>query len=173
MSLSSIPFHTLHMEDPWTLPSSSTLSEVSIPSEMDMLLSTNMVAYTANIDSVLESSPSSSWTEEEDPYALFAWAVLSSHSHDCLNDIFPSDEAILEAMSRLEQTWGDLHHRSYFLPKLDDIEHDDFKVIFVEKIGRPMVPLGSPNKYVEGNTTNLSPTIPINISRIPGKIENM
>ena len=36
-----------------------------------------------------------------------------------------------------------------------------------------MVPLGSPRKYVEGNMANLSPTIPINIYRIPDKVENM
>ena len=46
-------------------------------------------------------------------------------------------------------------------------------MIFSEKIGRPMVPLSSPSKYVEGNMDNLSPTIPINISCVPGKIENV
>ena len=76
-------------------------------------------------------------------------------------------------MSRLEQPWGELHHRSYFLPNLDDIECDDFKAIFSEKIGRPVVPLGSPSKYAEGNMANLSPTIPINISYVPDKIENV
>ena len=66
-----------------------------------------------------------------------------------------------------------MHHRSYFLPKLYDIECDDYKVIFSEKIGRPVVPLGSPSKYVEENMANLSPTIPINISYILGEVENM
>ena len=47
---------------------------------------------------------------------LPVWAVESYHSHDCLNDVFPSDEAILEAMSGVEQPWEELHHRSYFLP---------------------------------------------------------
>ena len=109
---------------------------------MDMPLSTTMVAYQANIDSVVESSPSSSRTEKADPYAFPAWVVLSSHSHDCLDDIFPSDEAILEAMFGLEQPWGELHYRSYFLPKLDDIECDDYKGIVSENIGMSMVPLG-------------------------------
>ena len=74
---------------------------------------------------VVESSPSSSWMEEEDPYAFLAWAVSSSHSHDCLDEIFPSNKAILEAMSGLEKPWGELHHRSYFLPNLDRVECDD------------------------------------------------
>ena len=42
-----------------------------------------------------------------------------------------------------------------------------------EKVGRTVVPLGSPNKYAEGNMDNLSLTIPINISQTPGKIENV
>ena len=36
-----------------------------------------------------------------------------------------------------------------------------------------MVPLSSPSQIVEGNISNLSPTIPINISHDPGKIENV
>ena len=65
-----------------------------------------------------------------------------------------------------------MHHRSYFLPKLDDIECDDFKAIFSEKIGRTMVPLG-PSMYAEGNMAKLSPTITIKIYCFPEKIENM
>ena len=172
-SLSSVPFRTPHIEDPGTLPSPSTSSEFSIPAEMGMLLSTTMVAYEANIDSVVESSPSSFQMKEEDPYAFPAWAMSSYHSHDCLDDIFPSDEAIVKVISTLEQSWGYFHHRYYFLPKLDDIELDEFKEIFSEKIGRLVVSLGSPRKYVEGNMANLSPTLPINISCVLGKIENM
>ena len=37
--------------------------------------------------------------EEEDAYVLSTWVVESSHSQDCLDDVFPLDEAILEAMS--------------------------------------------------------------------------
>ena len=32
-----------------------------------------------------------------------AWEVESSHSYDCLDDVFPSDESILESMSVVEQ----------------------------------------------------------------------
>ena len=48
-----------------------------------------MIAYQANLDGVEEPSPSSSWTEEEDPYVLPAWVVESSHAHDFLDDVFP------------------------------------------------------------------------------------
>ena len=66
-----------------------------------------------------------------------------------------------------------MHHRSYFLPKLDDLECDDFRDILSEKIGIPVVPLSSPSQMAKGNMANLSPTIPINISRDLGKIENV
>ena len=36
-----------------------------------------------------------------------------------------------------------------------------------------MVPLSSPGQMAEGNMANLSPTIPINISCDPGKVENV
>ena len=73
------------------------------------------------------------------------WAVDSSHSQYFLDDVFPSDEAILEAMSGIEQPWEELHHRSYFLPKLDRLECDDFREVLSEKFGRPVVPLSSPS----------------------------
>src|SRR5713226_7452046 len=83
---------------------------------------------------------------------------------------FPSDEAILEAMSGIEKPWEELLHRSYFLPKLDHLECDDFREIISEKVGSPVVPLSSPSQIAEGNLANLSATIPINISRDHGKI---
>ena len=43
--------------------------------------------------------------EEEDPYGLHAWASESSHAHDFLDNVFPSDEAIIEAMSGVEPPW--------------------------------------------------------------------
>ena len=104
---------------------------------------------------------------------LLAWVVESSHSQDCLDDVFPSDEAILEAMSGIEQPWEELHHRSYFLAKLDRLECDDFRAILSEKVGSHMVSLSSPGQMAEGNMANLSPVIPINISHDPGKIENV
>ena len=95
------------MEYPWIIPS---LSTSSVPTETNVPLPTMMVAYQANLDQVADPSPSSSQTKEEDLYVLPAWAVESSHSHDFLDDVFPSDEAILEAMSGVEKPWEELHH---------------------------------------------------------------
>ena len=69
---------------------------------IDVPLPATMTAYQANLKCVAEPSPSSSRTEEEDPYVLPAWEVQSSHVHGYLDIIFPSDEAIIEAMSQVE-----------------------------------------------------------------------
>ena len=53
------------------------------------------------------------------------------------------------------------------------MEREDFRDILSEKIGSPMVPLISPSQMDNRNMANISPTIPINISRDPVKIENV
>ena len=116
--LKSVSFRTTHMVDPWILPSPSPSNG---PIEMDVMLPAAMIAYQVNIDCVEEPSPSSSRMEEEDPYVFPAWEVESSHAHDYLNDVFPLDEAIIEAMSGVEPPWEELHHRSYFLPELNHL----------------------------------------------------
>ena len=84
-SLNLVSFRTTHMEDPWILP--SPIPSI-VPIEMDVLLPTMMIAYQANLGQVTEPRSSSSLTEEEDPYLLLAWVVESSHTHDCLDDVF-------------------------------------------------------------------------------------
>ena len=74
-SLHSVSFFTTHMEDPWILPTPSPSRE---PIGTDMLFLTRLVAYEANIDHVVDPSPSSSHIKEEDPYVLLAWVVESS-----------------------------------------------------------------------------------------------
>ena len=81
-SLSSIAFRIFHSEDPRTFPSPSTSDEDPRPTKMDMSLSTVAISYKPNRGLVVDPSPSSSQTEEEDPFSLPAWAVVSSHSHD-------------------------------------------------------------------------------------------
>ena len=59
--------------------------------------------------------------DELDPYSLPEWAAIpSSSSHDFLNDVLLSDEAIIEAMALSERLWEDNHHRSSVVPLLND-----------------------------------------------------
>ena len=76
-------------------------------------------------------------------------------------------------MSGVEPPWEELHHRSYFLPEIYRLEHEDFREVLSERIGSPMVPLSSLGPMADGNMENISPTIPINISHDPGRIENV
>ena len=76
-------------------------------------------------------------------------------------------------MSGVEPPWEELNHRYYFIPKLDHLEHEEFREVLSERIGSPMVPLSSPGSMANGNMENIYPTIPINISHDPGKIENV
>ena len=101
---------------------------------------------------------------------LLAWEVKYSHAHNCLDIVFPSDEAIIESMSGVEPPWEEIHHRSYFLPELDHLECEEFREDLSERIGSPMVPLSSPGLMADGNMANISPTIPINISHDLGRI---
>ena len=57
--------------------------------------------------------------------------------------------------------------------ELDRLERENFREILNENIGILVVPLSSPGQMADGNMENISPTIPINISRDPGKIENV
>ena len=81
--------------------------------------------------------------------------------------------SILEAMNGSERPWDDMHHRSYFLPSLERIEQDDFRSTLSEIVGHVVVPLDTHGIYAEGNMVSISPTIQIDISRTPGKIENV
>ena len=90
-----------------------------------------------------------------------------------MDTVFPLDEAIIEAMSGVEPPWEELHHRSYFLPELDCMEHEDFRAVLSQRVGSPMVPLSSPSPMADRKMANISSTIPINISREPGRIENV
>ena len=76
-------------------------------------------------------------------------------------------------MPGVEPHWEEVHHRSYFLPELDHLEHEEFREILSKKIGSPVVPLSYPSQMADGNMVNISPMIPINIACDPGKIENV
>jgi len=66
-----------------------------------------------------------------------------------------------------------MHHHSYFLPKLARIEQDDFRSTLREIVNHAIVPLDTHDIYVEGKMVSISPTVTINISSIPGKVENV
>ena len=53
------------------------------------------------------------------------------------------------------------------------MEREEFRAVLSERVGSPMVPLSSPGPMADGNMANVAPTIPINIFRDHGKVENV
>ena len=102
--------------DPWILPPPTEVEQYGDT----MLLSPAEKTYPAiQLESVSHICPP---TEDElDMYSLPEWAAIpSSLSHDFLNDVLLSDEAIIEAMTLSKRPWEDNHHRSSVLPPLND-----------------------------------------------------
>ena len=64
--VSSVPFHTMYMDDPWTLHSLRTLNEYAIPTMMRMSLSVAKFVYQATLEPTIDPFPFSSRKEEED-----------------------------------------------------------------------------------------------------------
>ena len=51
-----------------------------------------------------------------------AWTLSLSSAQDCLDTTLPYEEAILEEMTSMEILWDNLHHQSYFLLDLREVE---------------------------------------------------
>jgi hypothetical protein len=85
----------------------------------------------------------------------------------------PSDEALIEEMTSPDKPWDDLHHRSYFLLELNIIEAGEFTLTMTGDRSCPINPLATHEVYVEGNMETITETIPINISKTPGIVENV
>jgi hypothetical protein len=161
-----VPFCTSYFNNPWTLPSSTSSCEGKSHVGMSMPLSTTEIAYQDDLHSSVDPDPITSPTDEEDHVLKLVWATSLSFSHDFLDETFPSNEAIIEAMNGSEKPWDDMHHRSYFFPDLARIEQDDFRSTLREIVGHIIVPLDMHNIYVEGNMASISPTV-TSISLVP------
>ena len=151
--------------DPWVLPSHY---EPKVP------LLALQVAYKAIVNTTVDPIliPPTVSEELEEVY-LPAWAENFLYTDDCLDLVFPSDEAILEAMSEQDKICKDLHHRSYFLPKLSRIENQEFRVRLAGDDDIPINPLPREGIFVEGNMEKISVSIPINIFVKPNVVENV
>ena len=94
------------MGDPWILPS---------PTEVEQYGDTMPLSPAEKTYSKIQSESVSHicppMVDELDPYSFPEWAAIpSSSSHDFLNDVLLSDEAIIEAMALSERPWEDNYH---------------------------------------------------------------
>ena len=164
-------FRTTYFQDPWTLPSPSDTMDVTGHAGMSMTLSAAEVVY--SLVQQTSATPDPTPAQELDPIPEPIWAQGSLAITDLLDLVLPSDEAVIEAMTSPDKPWEDLHHRSFFLPELHRIEAGEFTITMTGDQPCPINLLATQGIYAEGNMATIAETIPINISRTPGVVENV
>jgi len=164
-------FRMTYFEDPWILPSPSSTMDETGHSDMSMPLSAAEVVY--SLVQQASSTPDPTPAQELDPPLEPIWAQGSLANTDSLDFVLPSDEAVIEAMTSPDRPWEDIHHRSYFLPELHRIEAGEFTITMTGDQPCPISLLATQEIYAEGNMATIAETIPINISRNPGIMENV
>jgi hypothetical protein len=164
-------FCMTYFNDPWIIPSPSTTMEGTGHHGMSMPLFAAEVAYSLVQQASADTDPTP--IEELDPIPEPIWAQCSLADIDLLDLVFPSDEAIIEAITSLDKPWDDLHHISYFLLELSRIKAGEFTLTMTGDRSCPINPLATHEVYAEGNMETITETILINISRTPGIVENV
>jgi hypothetical protein len=119
-------FRTTYFEDPWILPSPSATMDETGHFDMSMPLSAAGVAY--SLVQQASANPDPIPAQELDPPLESIWAQGSLANIDSLDLVLPSDEVVIEEMTSLEKPWEDLHHKSYFLLELSQIEAGEFTI---------------------------------------------
>jgi hypothetical protein len=119
-------FRTTYFEDPWILPSPSSMMDETVHQGMSIPLSVTEVA--CSLVHQASSNTDLTHAQQLDPLLEPIWAQGSLANIDSLDLVLPSDEAIIKAMTSLDKPWEDVHHRSYFLPELSQIEVGEFTV---------------------------------------------
>jgi hypothetical protein len=169
--LQASSFRTSYFNDMWTLPSLSASMEGIGHHGMSMPLSAAKVAY--NIVQQTSPNPDLAPSHALDPVLEPIWAQDSLATQDPLDLVLPSDEAILKEMTGPDRPWDDLHHTSYFLPELRRIEVGELFLTMNGDNPCPINPLATHGVYTEVNMESIATMIPIDISKIPGVVENV
>jgi hypothetical protein len=164
-------FQMTYFDDPWILSSPSVMMDGTGHLSMSMPLSAAKVAYSLVQQSSANTDPTPA--QEFDPLLEPIWAQGSLADTDSLDLVLPSDEAVIEVMTIPDKPWDDLRHRSYFLPELRRIKAREFTLTMTRDRSCPINPLTTHKIYAEGNMETIAETIPINISRTPGVIDNV
>jgi hypothetical protein len=157
----------LESSDPWVVPS---------PLEFNVLgdtipLSPVEAAYVATQSTSL--SLNNPHLLAPDAYSVPSWLDSLLSALDYISHIFPSDESIMEMLSIDDLPWDDNHHRSSFLPPLEE-SHRDIHYVFPPNVTNALQsPILTKDTLSEGNMGNISTTIVIDILIKEGVMENI
>ena len=111
--------------------------------------------------------------EEQNIYPLPVLSTFSPSGSNPLDTELFTDETIMEVMCPVDKPWEVSHHRSSFLPTIDHSERFDLELTMRKKYDWFRNPFSTKPVFVEGNLSNVSATIPINISSNPNVTENI
>jgi hypothetical protein len=153
--------------DPWIMPS---------PLEFDTLGDTMpLSSVEVEYDVIHPASPSlgNQHLLESTTYSLPSWLDSLPSTFDYILHIFPSNESIMKILSIEEAPWDGNHHRSYFIPNLDEIEKYISSIFPSDIIDSPQSPILTQDTISEGNLRNISHMITIDISINEGIVENI
>lgn len=112
---------THYFSDPWNLPSPTTTLDEGQVGGMEFPMSVAELRYQSIVNSA-DDHPTPFLEEELDGDVALAWTLDSNSTMDCLDTFLVFEEEILEAMKGVDRPWEDLHHRSYFLLPLQEVE---------------------------------------------------
>jgi hypothetical protein len=114
--ISTTTYQSLESFDPWIVPSPLKFNALGDT----MPLSPAEASYVV----IKSASPSSDDQHllAPDPYLMPSWLNSLTSAFDYISQIFPSDESIMEILSIDDIPWDDNHHRSSFLPPLEEIQ---------------------------------------------------
>jgi hypothetical protein len=111
--------------------------------------------------------------EELNIYPLLVVSMCSSSGSDPLDTELFTDETIMEVMCPIEKLWEISHHRSSFIPTTYQLKRFDLELTTRKECDWFKNPFSTKPMFVEGNLSNISATIPNNISSNPKVTENI
>jgi hypothetical protein len=165
--ISTMAYQSLESSDPWIVPS---------PLEYDSLGDAMPLSPTKASYATIQSASLSMDDQHllaPDTYPMPSrWNSLSS-GFDYISHIFPLDESIMEIISIEEVPWDENHHRSYFLPPLEEIQKYIHSISPPDVVDSLQSPMLTQDTISEGNLGNISSMVIIDISIKEGIVEHI
>jgi hypothetical protein len=136
-------------------------------------LSTAEMAYQTEKEKNADQCSSNLVDKERNIYLMPMLSMSSSIGSNPLDTELFTNETIMEVMCPIEKPWEISHHRSSFIPTTDQLKRLDLELTIGKKFDWFKSPFLAQPIFVEGNLSNISTTIRINISSNPNVIKNI